>query len=150
MIDYNLSLICCTLLLCILIFIRSIVLRKQAVDQSVLLTLQTNDLEEMRKKLCEQEEIHIREESFHSNLKQAEVTTELQKPRTSLSHNRHSQRTPERYRYAHSMFQSGIQTEEIASALQMSGNEISQLLKLADIRCEAEKLNSETGMLPRP
>lgn len=148
MIDNNLILISSTLALCILIFIRSIVLRKRAVDQSQLLTVQSQDLEELREKLNQQETIKNREESFLTNLKQAEVTTELQKPRSSFTHDRHNQRPPERYRYAQSMFQSGIQNEEIASALSMSGTEISQLLKLAKIRCEAEKAGNTTEMVP--
>lgn len=145
--DYNISLSTVTLLLCILIFCRSLMLRKRSAEQSALLAIQTKTLEEIENKLNIRKKATVLDDTFQENLKQAEVTTELQKSRSSLVHNRNTQRPPERYRYAQSMFQSGMQTEEISSALGMSRNEITQLLKLASISCESEHYNNENKML---
>ncbi len=131
MLDYNSSLTALTLLLTVLIFCRSISLRKRAAVQSALLA-------EIKNKLNTNEEEKVRELDFQTNLQQAEITTELQKSRSSVVHNRNNRRTPERYQYAQSMFQSGMPADEISSALGMSTTEISQLLKLANIACDAE------------
>jgi hypothetical protein len=149
MLDYNFSLTALTLLLTILIFWRSIVFRRRITKQSHLLVIQSKSLEEIKKKLQHSEEIHTREENFQTNLKQAEVTTELQKPRSSFVHNRNGRRPPERYQYARSMWHSGMQTEDISSALGMSNNEISQILKLANLCCNEE--NSRNNLkIPAP
>lgn len=138
MMDYNFSLTGLTLLLTMLIFYRSILFRRRITEQSNLLSIQTKSLEEMQEILQQNVENHTREEDFQTNLKQAEVTTELQKPRSSFVHDRNGRRPPERYKYARSMSHSGMQTEEISSALGMSSNEIVQILKLANLSCNDE------------
>jgi len=149
MLDYNFLLTVVTLLLTILTFWRSIVFRRRVTEQSNLLTIQTKRLEKIQKKLQHNEEIHTREENFHISLKQAEVTTELQKPRSSFVHNRNGRRPPERYQYARSMWHSGMQKEEISSALGMSSNEISQILKLANLSCN-DKDSRNRHKMPSP
>jgi hypothetical protein len=135
MLDYNVSLIACTLLLSILTFWRSVIFRRRVTEQSNLLTIQTGKFKEIQEELQHHETSHTREECFISDLKHAEVTTELQKTRSSYMHNRNVQHPPERYKYVRSMWDSGMQTEEISSALGMSSNEITQLLKLANLCC---------------
>ena len=139
MLDHNSSLTAITLLLTILIFCRSVVLRRRAAEQSTLLALQTDTLEKIQNQLNRDEKDKNRELDFQTNLTLAEVTTDLQKSRSSLVHNSNTPRTPERYQYAQSMFQSGTHTDEISSALGMSKTEITQLLKLASITCKAEE-----------
>ncbi|MBU0943436.1 MAG: hypothetical protein KJ804_16575 [Proteobacteria bacterium] len=75
----------------------------------------------------------VLDQDFQTSLKQAEVTTKLQQSRTLFHQDQPKLRIPERYAYVQSMFRSGMQTEEIASTLGMSGHEISQLLKLSTI-----------------
>lgn len=75
----------------------------------------------------------LRDQNFQTSLQQAEVTTELQKSRISFHQNRNRTRVPERYAYAQSMFRSGMQAEEIATALGMSCHEISQVRNLSVI-----------------
>jgi predicted XRE-type DNA-binding protein len=145
--DYNFTAL--TLLLCIFIFWRSIILRRRVTAQSALLTIQTERLEEIQKRLQRNEEIHTRKENFQNNLQQAEVTTELQAPRSSFTHNRNGQRPPERYQYARSMLQSGMQPEEISSALGISTNEISQLLQLTKL-CESDEDSRNRQKMPSP
>ncbi len=131
MLDYNSSLTALTLLLTVLIFSYSIVLRRRTTVQSALLA-------ELKNKLDRDEEEKNREQDFQTSLQQAEITTELQKSRSVVVHSRNNRKTPERYQYAQSMFQSGMHTDEISSALGMSTTEITQLLKLARITCKAE------------
>lgn len=136
MMDNQLFLSLASLLLCSLIFIRSIVLRKQARAQSDLLREQKIALQKYQEELSLQEQFVIRDQQFKASLQQAEVTTELQKSRISFHQNRHKTKAPERYAYAQSMFRSGMQEEEIASALGMSCHEISQLRNLSAIAAE--------------
>jgi len=85
MLDYNSSLTALTLLLTVLIFCRSVSLRKRAAVQSALLA-------EFKNKLKTNEEEKSRELDFQTNLQQAEITTKLQKSRSSVVHNRPDQR----------------------------------------------------------
>ena len=136
--DYNSSVTIITLLLAILIFWRSIIFRKRSTEQSVLIACQTVTLNKIKEKLNRDEELKIREMDFQTNLKQAEITTDLQKTRSSLEYGRDIRKPPERYRYAQSMNQAGMHTSEISSALGMSKIEITQLLKLVEITGKAK------------
>ncbi len=131
MLDYNSSLTALTLLLTVVIFSHSVVLRRRTTVQSALLA-------ELKNKLNRDEEEKNREQDFQTSLQQAEITTELQKSRSLVVSSRNNRKTPERYQYAQSMFQSGMHKDEISSALGMSTTEITQLLKLASITCKAE------------
>lgn len=144
MFDYNSSLSMITLLLSVIIFVRSIMLRRRLTAQSDLLTKQTEQLLDTQNKLLQNQELQTREIDFQSNLKQAEVITELQKPRSSFTHTRNGRRPPERYEYARSMFGAGMPTEEISSALRMSSDEISQIQELANL-CLTHKANEQNN-----
>ncbi len=136
--DYNSSVTVITLLLTILIFWRSIIFRKRSAEQSVLIASQTETLNRIKEKLNRDEESQNRELDFQTNLKQAEIATELQISRSSLDHGRSIRKPPERYHYAQTMNQAGMHTSEISSALGMSKTEITQLLKLAEITGKAK------------
>ncbi|MBL4902528.1 hypothetical protein JYT30_00485 [Desulfotalea psychrophila] len=136
----KLSLTALTLSLIILILWRSIVLARRSSKQSALLAEQARYIDEIQSKLAQNAEIVEREEHFKKNLQHAEMTTELQKSRSSFVHQRNSQRPPERYEYAKSMFKSGMATAEISAALGMSNIEITQLIKLSSLRKQAEQL----------
>jgi len=125
--EYNTIITISALSLCIFLFLRSIFTRKSATEQQKSLDALQNALQSMK-------DNESREQEFQSSLKQAEVTTELQKMRSTYSQKKDKIRAPERYSYAQAMFQSGMATDKIASALGMSGYEINQLLKLASLK----------------
>jgi len=145
MLDYNSTLTLLTLLLTILIFWRSIVFRRRYARQSDILKLQTSRLQTIQ----EIEEEALVKKTFQTDLQHAEVTTELQKPRSTYSNSGNRIRPPERYQYARSMYQSGMETDEISSALGMSAIEISQVLKLARLS-SCEKISNRAVHCPTP
>lgn len=145
--DHNLSLAALTLLLSILIFWRSITMRKRMTKQAALIEEQAKSLEEIQTQLNANVETKDREGNFLKNLQQAEMTTELQKSRSSFAHRSNSQRPPERYAYARSMFRSGMAANEISSALGMSHTEIAQLLKLSSLSGQDEQFEKDTNIL---
>ncbi len=116
--------------LCILLFCRSVFTRKSVKEQQKSIETLQNALQAMK-------ENETREKEFQNSLKQAEVSTDLQKTRTAYSNKKDTLHAPERYGYAQTMFQSGMATDKIASALGMSGYETRQLLKLANLRVSA-------------
>ena len=113
--------------LCIILFIRSILIR-------ISITKQQKAIEQLKQELSTIKENEIREQEFQNSLKHAEVNTELQKSRSAYSSKKNKLCAPERYGYAQTMFQSGMAADKIATALGMSGHEINQLLKLANLR----------------
>lgn len=137
MFDYNLSVTLVTVLLSILIFWRSLVLRKNLAKKTELLQIQTQKIAEIRQEL-KNSTVPVRDEDFQASLKQAKVTTELQKPRNSFVYNPNGTRSPERYNYLQNMLHAGVPKEEIASTLGMSDIEISQILKLSKLCCGIE------------
>jgi len=136
--DYNSSVTVITLLLTIMIFWRSIVLRKRTSEQATLIAQQTEKLKSIKEKLSRDEESEKKGLDFQTNLKHAEIITGLQKSRSIIEHDRTIRKPPERYQYAQSMYQSGMHTSEISSALGMSETEITQLLKLVEITGNAK------------
>lgn len=128
--EYNTIITITALSLCVLLFIRSIFTRKSVKEQQDSLEALQNTLQIMK-------ENEKRELEFQNDLKSAEVSTELQKTRSAYSNKKDKLQAPERYGYAQAMFQSGMTTDNIASALGMSGYETNQLLKLAKLRVSA-------------
>ena len=125
--EYNTIITLTALSLCILLFIRSILTRKSVKKQQ-------NSLEELQNTLQILKENEKREMEFQNDLKSAAISTKLQKTRSVYSNKKDRQQAPERYSYAQTMFQSGMTTDNIASALGMSCYEINQLLKLANLK----------------
>jgi hypothetical protein len=147
MMDNEFSLTALTLVLSILLFYRSVALRKRSTKQSILLAEQSKHLAEIQTKLDQNNEYKEREEHFKNNLEQAEMATELNKSRSSYLPVRNNQRPPERYEYAKSMFQSGMATEEISSTLGMSNIEIGQLIKLSALGRQSEQFDNDEDIL---
>ncbi len=125
--EYNTIITIFALSLCILLFLRSIFTRKSAKEQQ-------KSINTLQKALQSMKDNEEKEQEFQNSLKQAEVSTELNKTRSSYSNKNDKLCAPERYGYAQAMFKSGMATDKIASALGMSGYEIKQLLKLANLR----------------
>lgn len=147
MMDNEFSLTALTLILSILLFCRSVALRKRSTKQSVLLTEQSKYIAEIQTELDLKNESKKREELFQNNLEQAEMATELNKSRSSYLPARNNQRPPERYEYAKSMFQSGMATEEISATLGISNIEIAQLINLSALGRQAEQFDNDENSL---
>jgi hypothetical protein len=124
--EYNTIITFASISLCILLLLRSLFIKKTAKTQTVAIATLQKELQSMK-------ESELREQNFQNSLKHAEVSTELQKTRSVYSNKKGKLRAPERYGYAQAMFQSGMATDKIASALGMSGNEITQLVKLSNL-----------------
>ena len=148
--DQNSSLTALALLLSIVIFWRAVVLRKRSVKQEALIQEQSESLKKIQTQLQNDIEIRKREEHFQKNLQHAEVTTELQKSRSTYVHQRNSQRPPERYGYARSMFRTGMTVDEISSALGMSHVELTQLFKLDTLCGNSGHPGNDKNFLPGP
>lgn len=129
--EYNTIITLLSLLLCLLIFCRSVIFRQHAAKYSDALLEMRDELDAIKEKEC-------RDQEFQHNLQQAEVVNELQKSRSVYSNKNGELQAPERYGYAQSMFQSGMQTDKIAHALGMSSHETNQLFKLARINIKDE------------
>ncbi len=125
--EYNTIIMLSAISLCILVFLRSILIGVSGKKQN-------KALEALQKELQTIKENESRELEFQNSLKHAEVSNELQKSRAAYSSKKDKLCAPERYGYAQSMFQSGMNTDKISSALGMSGHEINQLLKLTNLR----------------
>jgi hypothetical protein len=123
-------LIILALLLCSAATWRSIVYRRRAKQQSRLLAETSEALAEVNKKLIFLQERDKKFTEFQDSLNLAEITTRLQKSRLSAQDcNRMS--PPERYRYVHSLAESGMSSQEIATVLSISIHEAEQLVNLS-------------------
>jgi hypothetical protein len=125
--EYNTIVMLSAISLCILVFLRSILIGVSGKKQN-------KAIEALQKELQIIKDNENREMEFQKSLRHAEVSNELQKSRAAYSSKKERICAPERYGYAQSMFQSGMTTDKIASALGMSGYEINQLLKLTNLR----------------
>jgi hypothetical protein len=119
------------LLLCSVATWRSIVYKKRMDQQSRLLAETNQTLTDVSKKLSSLQEKDKKLSEFQNNLNQAEITTRLQKSRLSVQHTNSSMSPPERYRYVHSLAESGMSSQEIASVLSISVHEAEQLVNLS-------------------
>ncbi len=115
------------LILCLLIFWRLLVFQRRGAEQ-------IKSLKKLQSELSAVQEKENREQEFHNSLKLAEVSTDLQKSRSKYSQKNSKHQAPERYGYAESMLKSGMQSDKIESALGISCHEISQILKLVDLK----------------
>ncbi len=130
--EYDTIITLSSIALCILIFFRSVLIRQFQKKQNNTIKKLEDELQTIKQK-------QTIEQEFQNILRHAEVSNELQKSRISYSKNKDTLCAPERYGYAQSMFQSGMTTDKISSALGMSVHEISQLLKLTNLTLRDDK-----------
>ncbi len=77
---------------------------------------------------------HQQNQVFENSLKEAEITTNLQKPRLSLQKATHTkQNNQDKYKYIQTLSGSGMAAEEIAKVLSISSNEAEQLVNLSKL-----------------
>ncbi len=129
----NDALLVLSLILCIIVTIRSIYLRKKVTSKDSTLKTTTTSLASSKKELNKLKRIHNGSNDFKSNLNNAELTTELQKSRLAFSHINADCQPPERYQYIHSLTEKGISSFDIASILSISVQEAEQLVTLANL-----------------
>ncbi len=84
-----------------------------------------------QKQLATLQDKHATVEAFQKDLNKAELTAQLQKPRTNLQVSYGSSSAPEKYSYIHSLLQKGMSAEEIGSILAISTHEADQLVALS-------------------
>ena len=130
--EYNTLITLSSIALCILIFLRSILIREAQKRQNYTIKKLKDELQTIKEK-------QTIEQEFQNSLRHAEVSNELQKTRTVYSNKKDTLSAPERYGYVRTMFQSGMATDKIASALGMSVHEIGQLLKLTNLTVRDNK-----------
>ena len=93
----------------------------------------TSSFNRNRKQLATLQDKQATAEGFQRDLNKAELTAQLQKPRTSLQASSGSSNAPEKYSYIHSLIQKGMSAEEIGSILTISTHEAKQLVTLSAI-----------------
>ncbi len=131
--DYNFTLLGFTVTLTIILFFRTISLRKRLAIQSNLLKIQNKSLESIQEKLENINANDNRQQRFLNDLQQASVTTDLQRPRSAFLNRTRKVQPPERYQYLRSMFVAGMEIEEMEMALGMSRYEIQQIQNLSNL-----------------
>ena len=93
----------------------------------------TSSFNRSRKQLATLQNKQATAEEFQRDLNKAELTAQLQKPRTSLQASSDVSNAPEKYSYIHSLMQKGMSAEEIGSILTISTHEAKQLVTLSAI-----------------
>lgn len=115
-----------SIILCIILLLRAAFGHIASKKQRLL-------LESLKKEVALLKENETREKEFQQSLKHAAVSTNLEKTRSAYTHRKEKLQAPERYGYAKAMFQSGMASDKISTALGMSAQEITQLAKLANL-----------------
>ncbi len=119
--------------LCVLVSIRAFYLRKKVSNQEALLKTAISSLASAQKELEKLRQIDKNHSDFKSNLNNAELTTQLQKPRLAFNQHNTFSTPPERYQYIHSLAEKGISSTDIATILSISQQEAEQLVTLAGL-----------------
>ena len=133
---YNLALLVTGFLLCAISIVLAIMLKRSHSNKDKLLAELQTTLQARQKNGEDQETQSVAEQSsniFDDNLRMAELTSKLQRPRLTMQQSGYSPVAPERYRYIQSMVEKGMNAEEIASMLSMSLQETTQIVTLIKI-----------------
>lgn len=99
------------------------------------------ETERASRKQIEQQMTHLKEQfslsqSFQQKLTEADLSTRLQNVQASEATAPGSTAVPERYQYAASLIQQGMQANELAEVLRLSTTETQQLVALASLQKE--------------
>lgn len=121
----------------LLLLTKFILIKKENSLLSTQLTQTTMSLEYNKKKLSELQKRHKEITEFQKSIREAELTTNLQKPRLLASHEESgyapSKNVPEKYSYIRSLTEKGMSVKEIAALLSISPQEANQLVTLTMI-----------------
>ncbi len=119
--------------LCVFFIILIFLAKKKINDLTVQLIKTTVTLEITQKQVATLEEKNVELKEFQDNLKVAELTTKLQKPRLAVRNTETSYSAPGKYSNIQALTQKGLSVEEIASALAVSSHEAQQLINLSKL-----------------
>ncbi|WP_028579348.1 hypothetical protein [Desulfogranum japonicum] len=101
-----------------------------------------NRLKRIQKKIdtaLEAPRVNTANKSFERSLEKASMTTELQVPRIRKQCHAHTQ-APEKYTILAKLISQGMEPEEIASLLDISMAEVTQLITLKNMASEGRKI----------
>lgn len=127
-----------TALLCLGLVLWAISLKRHNTLILTTLKAKETELSELKKEFGELEEKVAKLSDFNSTMSEATVTTKLQTKRNQDYQNAN---TPEKYQYIISLTQKGMKAEEIASILSISEHEARQLVSLAKISANAQRVS---------
>jgi len=97
------------------------------------LTETTRSLELAKKELARTEKTRQNFSHMDTTLADADLITELQKPRLKSHAGHNASAPPEKYSYIHSLTEKGMSEEDIASLLSISLHETRQLVNLSKL-----------------
>ena len=134
----SLSTLILTTFLCLGLILWAISLKRH--NTLILTNLKAKEIElfELKKEFGELEERIAKLSDFNKSMDKSNVTTKLQTKRNQDHQNVH---TPEKYQYLISLTQKGMKAEEIASILSISEYEARQLVSLAKISTNAQRVS---------
>ncbi len=115
------------------IILRFLALKKQKEQISQQLSESLNSVEKIREELEDLNREHHKIKKFQNSLAEAELTTQLQKPRLAAQASPTNSSAPEKYRFVHSLTEQGMGVQEVASVLSVSSHEAEQLVTLAKL-----------------
>lgn len=119
--------------LSLLLLVMLLLVKKENKLLSRQLTETTVSLEQVRKQLADLQEKHEKIKVFQNSLREAELTTKLQKPRLDSLNQGADSSAPDKYRYFQTLAQKDMSVEEIASILSISTHEAEQLISLSKL-----------------
>lgn len=119
--------------LCVVLLIMVVIVKKENRLLVRQLTETTVSLELTRKQLDEHQARQAEIKVFQNNLQAAELTTRLQKPRLDAQHKAPTGTPPGKYSNIKSLTDQGMSVKEIAATLAVSTHEAQQLVNLSRI-----------------
>lgn len=119
-------------LLCTLLAIVIILLKKQNIKLASQLQHTRQTLNETRQHLDEASHQLKEMSNFQQSMVEAQLTTRLQTTRAGVK-SLEQCTTPEKYQYIYALTEKGMDADEIASVLSISRHEATQLVTLAQI-----------------
>ncbi|BHH83390.1 hypothetical protein [Desulforhopalus sp. 52FAK] len=121
----------------LILLAKCVLVKKENILLSEQLTQATISLESNRKKLSDLQRRHEEITAFQKSIREAELTTSLQKPRLYAAHDEsrysNNKNVPEKYSYIRSLTEKGMSVKEIATVLSISPHEANQLVTLTMI-----------------
>jgi hypothetical protein len=148
MTTYSLAILLLSILFCTVTTVLAVMLRRSnlrkdkmlAEMQAAVTTLQ-GGLKGGEKQTRTDQSTNPLYDRFDDNLRAAEITTRLQRPRLTAQQGSSASAAPERYRYLQTMVEKGLSAQEIASTLSMSLPEITQLITLIRVANPQHEIN---------
>lgn len=127
-----------TALLCLALVLWAISLKRKNTSIATALNAKETELSALKQELADLEETVVKNADFDNTMNENSVTTKLQ---TKRNQDYQTSSTPEKYQYIISLTQKGMKAEEISSILSISEHEARQLVSLAKISANAQRVS---------